>query len=243
MHYRPTKLEDTTCNHWITHHTQPLWFLAGKGATPYKCSVCTHTHVHAHTHTLTSQSNRDEQLMCKSKDRMRQASQYSDSRFFPFSCVLTSGPAGSWKERAGSCFSPVSVALVPTLASVHSVASRCPCGYTDGTTEWKHSQWLYMYTDGASESRRVKIHVHISFQWGWTRILSWTRVFSHNFVSSFAVRARVIFCFSSRWTRGEVGRGRLTGLRLVVENACTCWTLIACQLHGGPLCCLSVHCV
>ena len=98
-----------------------------------------------------------------------------------------------------------------------------------------------MVTDGASESRRMKIHVHISFQWGWTRILSWTRVLSHyNFISSFAVRARVIFCLSSRWTRGEAGRSRLMGHRLV-----DCWLLRMLARAGpwSPVSCTMGRCV
>ena len=70
---------------------------------------------------------------------------------------------------------------------VHSVLKRLTVRVvilTDGTTEWKHSQWL-----PTAPVKTAKIQVHISFHKGWTRILSWTRVLTHysNFVSGFAV--------------------------------------------------------
>ena len=54
-----------------------------------------------------------------------------------------------WSPHLPQCQSTsVSVALFSTLdaVSVQSVLkclSHCPCGYTDGTTEWKHSQCLH----------------------------------------------------------------------------------------------------
>ena len=38
---------------------------------------------------------------------------------------------------------------------------------------------------------------------------------------------------------GSLGESPIGRLVLAVETACTCWTLIACQLHDGSLCCLS----
>ena len=94
-----------------------------------------------------------------------------------------------WSQHLPQCQSTsVSVALVSTLAtvSVHSVLkcfSHCPCGYTDGTTDWKHSYWL-------PTALSKFMFISPSTDRGWTRILWWTRVSRHynNFLSGFAVR-------------------------------------------------------
>ena len=125
-----TGLRNWRSQHAITglHITHSLCdFLPAKEQWHHTNVVHTHTHappfspppppIHWHHSQIETSC-----LCVRVKTTCVKHPKYSDSRFFPVSCVLTSGPAASWKERAGSCFSPVSVPLVSTLASVHRVA-------------------------------------------------------------------------------------------------------------------------
>ena len=144
-------------------------------------------------------------------------------------CVLTSGPA-SWKEELGlvSVSPSASVALVSTLAtvSVHIVLkclSHCPCGYTDGTTEWKHSH--PQMNTCLQSLQQLPLGLRCP-NWMWPCTCCFLPQLGLP-VHSRGGRPRSL---------GESPIGRLV---LAVETACTCWT----QLHDGSLCCLSVHCV
>ena len=77
-----------------------------------------------------------------------------------------------------------------------------------------------------------------------------TKTSSQASLSELNVTVHVLFFASVRLpvnSRGggprSLGESPIGRLVLAVETACTCWTLIACQLHDGSLCCLSVHCV
>ena len=105
-----------------------------------------------------------------------------------------------------------------------------------------------MVTDGI-----VKIHVHISFRGLWQGLNPNPQV--NTCLQSLQQLPLELRCPNWMWpctccflpqlglpVNSRGGGPRSLG-ELAVETACTCWTLIACQLHDGSLCCLSVHCV
>ena len=153
----------------------------------------------------------------------------------------------------------LSVALVSTLATVSVHSRLCRLGLH--TCHCVSPQRPQVSQSPLNESivNGYRRHVHISFHRGWTRILRWTPVSSSVHTQRLPLGPRCpnwmwpcTCCFLPQLSLPVNSRGRgaesrdespIVRLVMAVDTACTCWTLIACQLHDGSLCCLSVHCV
>ena len=144
-----------------------------------------------------------------------------------------------WSPHLPQCqTTSVSVALVSTLAtvsdyfclsrwsphlpvSVHSVLkclSHCPWGYTDGTTERKHSQWLPTHS-GQNSCPGTSPSTGDEPESSGERVSSVsTTTSSRDSLSELIVTVHVLFSASTRPTGQLEGRGLFSGLRLV-----DCW--------------------
>ena len=148
-----------------------------------------------------------------------------------------------WSPHLPQCQSTASASVSVTVRTVIPTAPLNESGIVNG--HWRHSQnWCsYFFPLTGVEPESSDEHVSPVT----------TTPSSRASLSELNVTVHVLFSASTRPTgqlEGRKGRGHWLGvspigrLVLAVETACTCCTLIACQLHSdGSLCCLSVHCV